>query len=59
MRIVFTVVIDEEIDAIGESFFELLEAIVEEDIGCKVIKSKLETPLEVMTRGDWEYEEYE
>ena len=56
-RLVYTVDIDEDFDVIGESFFELLEAIVEEEMGCNVVRSKLETPDEVMSKGDWEDED--
>jgi hypothetical protein len=56
-RLIYTVDIDEEFDVIGESFFELLEAIVEEELGCNVVRSKLELPDEVMSRGEWEDEE--
>jgi hypothetical protein len=57
MQIVYTVEIDKEFDVIGESFFELLEAIVEEELDCNVVRSKLETPDEVMSRGEWEEED--
>jgi hypothetical protein len=56
-RLIYTVDIDEEFDVIGESFFELLEAIVEDELGCKAVRSKLETPDEVMSKGEWEEEE--
>ncbi|MDF2907972.1 MAG: hypothetical protein K0R34_3293 [Herbinix sp.] len=57
MKIVYTVEINKEFDVIGESFFELLEAIVEEELDCDVVRSKLETPDEVMSRGEWEEED--
>ena len=53
-RLVYTVDIDEDFDMIGDSFFELLDATVQEELGCNVVRSKLETPDEVMSRGDWE-----
>lgn len=58
-RLIYTVDIDKEFDVIGESFFELLEAIVEDELGCKVVKSKLEYPGEEMSRGEWEDDEDE
>lgn len=58
-RIIYTVDIDKDYDVIGESFFELLEAIVEDELDCKVVRSKLETPDEVMSRGEWEDEDEE
>jgi hypothetical protein len=54
MQIVYTVEIDEDFDMIGDSFFDLLEAIVEEELGCNVLRSKLETPCEEISKGNWE-----
>ena len=56
-RLVYTFDIDEEFDEIGDNFFELLEAVVEDELGCNVIRSKLETPCEEMSKGEWEDEE--
>jgi hypothetical protein len=55
-RLVYTVDIDEEFtDLTG--FFEVLEAIVEDELDCNVIRSRLETEEEVISKGDWEDEE--
>lgn len=56
-RLVYTVDIDKEFDVIGESFYELLEAIVEEELDCNVVRSKLETSGEIMSKGEWEDED--
>ncbi len=55
-RLVYTVDIDEEFSDLT-GLFELLEAIVEDELDCKVIRSKLETPEEEISKGDWEDEE--
>ncbi len=55
-RLIYTVDIDEEFtDLTG--FFELLEAVVEEELGCNVIRSMLETEEEIISRGEWEDED--
>lgn len=56
MQIIYTVEIDEDFDMIGDSFLELLEAVVEEELACNVIRSKLETPGEEISKGNWEDE---
>lgn len=56
MRFIYTFDTDEEFDVIGESFFELLEATVEDGLECKVVRSKLEIPEEVISKGEWEDE---
>lgn len=53
MKLVYTVEIDEDFECL-DSFLELLEAITEEEFGCNVIRSKLETPDEIISKGDWE-----
>jgi hypothetical protein len=53
MQMTYTFEIDKDLEVL-DSFFELLEAIVEEELECKVIKSKLETPDEEISKGDWE-----
>ncbi len=53
-RYVYTFDTEKDFDVIDESFLELLEAIVEDEFGCKVVRSKLETPDEVMSKGEWE-----
>jgi len=59
MQFVYTFDTDQEFDVIGDSFFELLEAIVEDELGCKVVRSKLQTPTEEMSKGEWEEDEDE
>ncbi|MDF2611452.1 MAG: hypothetical protein K0R92_2926 [Lachnospiraceae bacterium] len=53
MKLVYTVEIDKDFEYL-DSFLELLEAVTEDEFGCKVIRSKLETPDEIITKGDWE-----
>ena len=52
-RLVYTVDIDEEFSDLT-GLFELLEAIVEDELGCKVIRSSLETEEDIISKGDWE-----
>jgi len=53
MQLVYTVEINGDFTSL-DSFFELLEAIVEEEFECGVIRSKLETPDEEISKGNWE-----
>lgn len=53
MRIVYTVETEEDFECM-DSFLELLEAVTEDELGCKVIRSKLETPDEIISKGNWE-----
>ena len=55
-RLVYTVDIDEEFSGL-DSFLELLEAIVEDELDCNVIRSRLETPDEIISKGEWENED--
>lgn len=55
-RLTYTVDIDEEFVGM-DSLLELLEAIVEDELGCNVLRSKLESPEEIAYKGDWEDEE--
>ncbi len=55
-RLVYTVDIDEEFVGM-DSLLELLEAIVEDELDCRVIRSKLETSEEIAYKGEWEDEE--
>jgi hypothetical protein len=55
-RLVYTVDIDEEFSDLT-GFFELLEAIVEDELDCNVIRSSLETEEETISKGNWEDEE--
>ncbi len=55
-RLIYTVDIDEEFSDLT-GFFELLEAITEDELSCKVIRSKLESPEEIILKGEWEDEE--
>lgn len=55
-RLVYTVDIDEEFSDLT-GLFELLEAIVEDELDCNVIRSSLETEEEIISKGDWEDEE--
>ncbi len=52
-RLVYTVDIDEEFSDLT-GLFELLEAIVEDELDCNVIRSSLETEEEIISKGDWE-----
>jgi hypothetical protein len=52
-RLIYTVDIDEEFSDLT-GFFELPEAITEDELGCKVIRSKFETPEEIISKGGWE-----
>lgn len=53
MKMVYTVEIEEDFQSL-DSFLELLEAVTEEEFDCRVIRSKLETPEEIISKGDWE-----
>lgn len=55
-RLIYTVDIDEEFVGI-DSLLELLEAMIEIELGCNVIRSKLESPDEIAYKGEWEDEE--
>ncbi len=55
-RLIYTVDINEEFIGM-DSLLELLEAIVEDELDCKVIRSKLETSDEIAYKGEWEDEE--
>ena len=52
-RITYTVDIDEEI--YGDPFLlETLNVIIEQEVGCKVIRSRIETDEEIIEIGEWE-----
>ncbi len=55
-RIVYTVEVDEEFYGL-EFFQDLLDDTTREELGCSVIRSKLETSDEVCENGEWEDEE--
>ena len=55
-RLIYTVEVDEEFYGL-EFFHGLLDEITREELGCSVIRSKLETTDEVCESGDWEGEE--
>lgn len=52
-RLIYTFDINEEFSDLT-GFFELLEAITEDELGCTVIRSKLETSDEIISKGEWE-----
>jgi hypothetical protein len=53
MKMTYSFEVDEDFEVL-DSFFELLEAVIEDELDCKVIRSKLETPDEVISKGEWE-----
>lgn len=53
---VYTFETDEEFE-ISEIFSKLLQGVVEEALGCKVIRSRLETSDEIYENGEWEDED--
>lgn len=55
MRLIYTVDIDQDFEYI-DNYLELLEAVTEEEFGCNVVRSKLETPDEIISKGEWEEE---
>lgn len=55
-RLIYTVDIDEEFVGM-DSLLELLEAIIENELDCNVVRGKLESPDEVAYTGEWEDEE--
>jgi len=57
-RLVYTVEIDEEYICL-DSLLTLLDDTAKNELGCDVIRSKLETPEEIITNGEWEDEEDE
>lgn len=54
-RLTYTVEIDEEFEDF-DYIHELLNAVIQEELGCNIIRSKLETPDEIIFDGDWEDE---
>ncbi len=54
-KMIFTFETDEEFEVL-DAFFQSLEDVVEDELGCKVIRSKLETPDEIYFNGEWEDE---
>lgn len=57
-RLIYTVEIDEEFEGL-DFLHELLDATVQDELGCKVIRSKLESPEEIILNGEWEDDEIE
>jgi hypothetical protein len=55
-RLVYTVDIDEEIYG-ADCLLEAIDATIKSEIGCKVLRSRLESPDEVCENGEWEDEE--
>ncbi len=55
MRLIYTVDIDQDFEYL-DNYLELLEAVTEEEFGCNVVRSKLETPDEIISKGEWEEE---
>ncbi|WOO34928.1 hypothetical protein R2R35_14090 [Anaerocolumna sp. AGMB13020] len=55
MKLVYTVEIDKDFEYL-DNYLELLEAVTEEEFGCNVVRSKLETPDEIISKGEWEDE---
>lgn len=54
-RLTYTVEIDDEF--YGFDFLhELLNAIIREELECNIIRSKFETPDEIILDGEWEDE---
>lgn len=52
-KITYTVDIDEEI--YGDlSLLEAINETIEQEVGCKVIRSRLETDKEIFEIGEWE-----
>jgi len=54
-RLTYTVEIDEEFEKF-DYIHELLNAVIQEELGCNIIRSKFETPDEIILDGDWEDE---
>jgi hypothetical protein len=52
-KLVYTVEVDEEFTGL-DSFREILDFTTENELGCGVIRSKLESPDEVCENGEWE-----
>jgi hypothetical protein len=57
-RLVYTVDIDEEVYG-ADYLLEAIDATIESEIGCKVLKSRLESNVEIIEKGEWEDEEDE
>lgn len=55
-RLVYTVDVNDEFSEL-DSLRETLDFVVENELGCGVIKSRLESPDEVCENGEWEDEE--
>ena len=52
-RLIYTVEIDEEI--YGNTYLlEVVNEAIEQETGCKVLRSRLETDEEIIELGDWE-----
>jgi hypothetical protein len=54
-RLTYTVEIDEEFEEF-DFLHDLLNAVIQEELGCNITRSKLETPDEIIMDGDWEDE---
>jgi hypothetical protein len=52
-RLTYTVEIDEEFEEF-DYIHELLNDIIREELGCNIIRSKFETPDEIILDGEWQ-----
>jgi hypothetical protein len=52
-RLIYTVDIDDEFVEL-DNFHEKLDFHTENELGCSVVRSKLETPEEIILHGEWE-----
>lgn len=57
-RLIYTVDIDDKFEGLG-CLHELLDSTVQCELGCGVVRSRLETDDEVCENGEWEDEENE
>ena len=51
--LVYTVEIDEEIYG-ADYLLEAIDATIEAEIGCKALRSRLESDAEIIENGEWE-----
>ena len=57
-RLIYTVDIDEEIYG-ADFLLEAIDETIKAEIGCEILKSRLESEVEVIENGEWEDDENE